>query len=232
MVCLAFAPCTPRACTPSPAHLATPLSQRLAQLTQAHGGTGRILVGLVGIPGSGKSTVANFAVHGTEHALIQMDGFHLPLAQLDEHGRERRGAPFTFDEVAFVDCLRRVAAGEEVPVPKFDHAKKDPVMGPAVPWISKICLVEGNYLLHWQSVRELLAETWFVDVDLELAMTRVLRRLVRDVGFDLETAKKRILENDAVNAKIILQTRKYADYAINAGTGDVSCIEDGSKVLF
>lgn len=228
------APTTSRTTPPSPSQVAKPLSQRLAKLAETHKySNGRLLIGLVGVPGCGKSTIGTFATQDSGSPLVQMDGFHIPLANLNKEGLERRGAPFTFDQIEFVNCLTKIRQGEIVRIPKFDHAKKDPVLDDRpISSSSRICLVEGNYLLHWPKVRELLFETWFVDIDLETAMSRVLRRLVRDVGYDLETAKLRVLQNDAINAKLILESRKFADFAVNPSTGAVTAVRDGSKVAF
>ena len=61
-----------------------------------------------------------------------MDGFHLYRSQLDAmsdpaEAHARRGAPWTFDAAAFVDCVRWVRGGGDVLVPSFDHGVGDPV---------------------------------------------------------------------------------------------------------
>jgi pantothenate kinase len=62
-----------------------------------------------------------------------MDGFHLSRAQLDAmpdpvEAHARRGAPWTFDADAFVDCVRRMQSGQDtLTVPSFDHRVGDPV---------------------------------------------------------------------------------------------------------
>lgn len=226
---------SPRACSASPADLASPLRQRLDQLYTTELGNGRLLIGLVGIPGSGKSTLAHTAIAGDSnpYSLIKMDGFHTPRARLSEEGLRRRGAPFTFDVKEFEKCLKLVRDGDcTTPIPTFDHSVKDPTPGKPLSPQTSIVLVEGNYLLHWPNIRELLSETWFVDVNLKLAMSRVLRRLVRDIGFDIEIAKKRVLENDGLNAKIILQSRCHADFSISSESGAVYRVTDGSLVSF
>lgn len=64
----------------------------------------RIVIGIAGSPGAGKSTIAADLVEmlGASAALLPMDGFHLPQATLVELGRrERMGAPDTFDVDGF-----------------------------------------------------------------------------------------------------------------------------------
>ena len=76
----------------------------------------RFVVGLVGAPGSGKSTIAadledQLKEAGIFAGLVAMDGFHLSDAVLDELGRhERKGAPDTFDVEGYLATLDRVRA--------------------------------------------------------------------------------------------------------------------------
>src|SRR5882757_6401406 len=73
----------------------------------------RALLGLVGAPAAGKSTLARRLVTGVNErvgadtaAYVPMDGFHLSNAQLDRLGRrDRKGAPDTFDVDGYVDLL-------------------------------------------------------------------------------------------------------------------------------
>src|SRR5579884_2593077 len=63
-------------------------------------GPGRVLLGITGPPGAGKSTLADAVVAavGDAAALVPLDGFHLPQAELVRLGRrDRMGAPDTFD---------------------------------------------------------------------------------------------------------------------------------------
>jgi pantothenate kinase len=74
----------------------------------------RLLIGLVGVPGAGKTTLAAQwathlnAAHGVGTAVaLGMDGFHLTKAQLAQFpdpvaAFARRGAPWTFDAAGFV----------------------------------------------------------------------------------------------------------------------------------
>lgn len=80
----------------------------LGRLREAEGGR-RVLVGLCGIPGSGKSQLARHVVlqlnkrAGSDVAIvIGMDGWHLSRAQLEKMpdpqlAKDKRGAAWTFD---------------------------------------------------------------------------------------------------------------------------------------
>lgn len=77
--------------------------------SQTTSSAGRVLVGVCGIPGSGKSQLARHVVaqinkqKGTEIAIVVgMDGWHLTRAQLEampdpQLAKDKRGAAWTFD---------------------------------------------------------------------------------------------------------------------------------------
>lgn len=78
-----------------------------------------------------------------------MDGFHYYKRQLDQfpdpaEAYARRGAHWTFDAQAFVDCVRRIRETGAARVPSFDHGVGDPVEGDICAQPSnRIVLVEG-----------------------------------------------------------------------------------------
>ena len=76
----------------------------------------RRLLGIVGNPGAGKSTLAAAVMQalGPDAALVPMDGFHLAQVELDRLGaRDRKGAIDTFDAGGLVSLLRRLHAAED-----------------------------------------------------------------------------------------------------------------------
>ncbi|ONM32952.1 P-loop containing nucleoside triphosphate hydrolase superfamily protein [Zea mays] len=175
----------------------------------------KYIVGLAGPPGAGKSTVASEVVRrvntfwSQKHtkgsgaplptkeiaAMLPMDGFHLYRAQLD-------------------------AMEGSVYAPSFDHGVGDPVENDIfVKPQHKIVIVEGNYLLLeedvWTEIRDLFDEKWFIDIDIDISMQRVLKRHIA-TGKEPDVAAWRISYNDRPNAELILESRKNADLVIRS----------------
>ena len=187
--------------------------------------SGRALLGLVGPPGAGKSTLA--AALQAEFAdvaqVVPMDGFHLANAELERLGRRaRKGAPDTFDAGGYVALLRRLLAqgdDEIVYAPEFRRGIEEPVAN-AIPVFARTQLVitEGNYLLldegPWAEVRGLLDETWYVDVDDELRVERLMQRHVQ-FGRDAEDAAAWVANTDEPNARLIEASRVRASFVFN-----------------
>lgn len=83
----------------------------------------RSVLGIVGAPASGKSSVARGLAHelGPSAVVVGLDGFHYAQAELMRLGRvERKGAPDTFDAHGYVNLLHRLRENAEtVYAPEF-----------------------------------------------------------------------------------------------------------------
>ena len=196
----------------------------------------RLVLGLVGLPGAGKSTLGrrladevNQRAGAPVMQTLGMDGFHFPRATLagfadPAQALRRRGAPWTFDAAGLarrVRALRDAAAAKPVstvPWPGFEHGVGDPVedaiqVGPGV----RVVLVEGLYLLHradgW-NLDGLLDECWYLDVDLDTALERLVARHMASWSMGREQALAKVAANDRLNAAIVAQSSARADWRV------------------
>ena len=200
--------------------VATTLGE-VVELVRAAQTDDRLIVGVAGEPGAGKSTIAALIVTalGPTAALLPMDGYHLPQSRLRELGRrERMGAPDTFDVPAFVDAVRRVRnSGSTQYAADFDREIEEPVPDALAfaPELRTI-VVEGNYLLlddGWQAVRPLLDVSFFVDVEPGIRQRRLIERHQR-FGKSPEDARAWALGPDESNARAIRAVAARADHVI------------------
>ncbi|MGW7364036.1 nucleoside/nucleotide kinase family protein [Streptomyces sp. NPDC054841] len=197
------------------------LTDRARRLAQP--GTRRIL-GIAGAPGAGKSTLAEELATrlGGRAVLVPMDGFHLAQAELERLGRaDRKGAPDTFDAAGYAALLARLRApeaGTTVYAPAFDRGLEEPVAGsiavaPDVPLV----VTEGNYLLHdegpWAGIRALLDEVWFLRLDDEMRVPRLVDRHVR-FGKERAYAERWVRDSDEANARLVDRGRHRAHLTV------------------
>lgn len=184
----------------------------------------RALLGLVGPPGAGKSTVAAALVEAMRGRaqLLPMDGFHLAQVELDRLGRAaRKGAPDTFDGEGYVALLERVRRqrDEIVYAPEFRREIEEPIAG-AIALLpqTRLVVTEGNYLLledgPWEKVRALLDEVWYIDVDDELRRRRLVERHMR-FGRSEQAAMDWVESTDEPNARLIAKGKARADVVIS-----------------
>ncbi|MFJ5861261.1 nucleoside/nucleotide kinase family protein [Pseudarthrobacter sp. NPDC092439] len=185
----------------------------------------RIILGIAGAPGSGKSTFAAWLQQqfGPGSAVVvPMDGFHLANAIIDGTPlRQRKGAMDTFDAGGYLALLRRLVSRDEevVYAPEFRRTIDEPVAASiAVPAAVPLVITEGNYLLveqgPWKDIRAQLDEAWFVDTPQDLRMSRLV---ARHIGFGMEprAAQAWAAGPDEANARIIMATKAGADRIIN-----------------
>lgn len=186
----------------------------------------RLIIGVSGVPGSGKSTFAKAVVdklndlNKDSAVLVGLDGWHYTRAQLDEMpdpqlAHERRGAHWTFDApayVQFVSALRDQTEGV-LTAPTFDHALKDPTPDALeIHPHHTIVLIEGLYTFlaiePWITAGKLLDERWWMEINALEARARLIRRHVATgIVDDEEAAVKRADQNDVPNGQFVKQNR-------------------------
>lgn len=194
----------------------TALAARISNLTPK---SRRLMVAIVGAPGAGKSTIAEALAHRIDGAaVVPMDGFHLDNAVLTARGiLARKGAPESFDAAGFATLARRLAAEDEVAIPRFDRARDLSVAGAAMIGPERVLLVEGNYLLlnkaPWSDLAPLWDFTVWLEVPLPVLEERLLQRW-RGFGLDEATAQAKALGNDIPNARLVATTSRPADMVL------------------
>ena len=189
-------------------------------------GKGRRILGLVGKPGSGKSTLAMLVAArlGAKARVVPMDGYHFSNKVLRELGRaKRKGAVDTFDALGYTMLLQRIRSEPHsiIYYPVFHREIEESIAaeGEVSPEVDLV-ITEGNYLLHpqdgWGGVRALLDESWYVDVDDEVRIERLVQRRLGH-GNTREEAIHWSTGSDEVNAQVIGKTRCLADAIVAVG---------------
>ncbi|MDJ0464181.1 nucleoside/nucleotide kinase family protein [Streptomyces sp. H27-C3] len=188
----------------------------------------RRVLGIAGAPGAGKSTLAAHLADrlGQAAVLVPMDGFHLAGAELERLGRtDRKGAPDTFDATGYTALLTRLRTpqppGTVVYAPAYDRSLEEPVAGsipvPA-PLDAPLVITEGNYLLldegPWAAVRDLLDEVWFLELDQDERLRRLIDRHER-FGKPRQRAEHFARTSDEANARLVRQGRDRADLVVS-----------------
>lgn len=182
----------------------------------------RVVLGVTGPPGAGKSTLAEAIAAAIDDAVyVPMDGFHLADVELRRLGRiDRKGAIDTFDAHGYLALLQRIRAqrDETVYAPAFHRNLEQPIAGsiPVLP-DHRLIVTEGNYLLDdelpWPTIRALLDEVWYVDAPPDVRRRRLVGRHV-EFGKSPEQAEAWVRAVDDPNAARIETARARADFVV------------------
>ena len=173
----------------------------------------RTIIGIIGKPGGGKSTLSKYLLKGMDPTLVSvvpMDGFHLSNKVLKELGRsDRKGAQDTFDVKGFTALIQRIKMDSAEPIyyPIFDRSIEESIAAQGVVYPStRVVIVEGNYLMHdkdgWQEISPLLNQSWYAFLDEDIRISRLISRHIA-FGKDPDSAKAWAKGSDQVNAELI-----------------------------
>ncbi|MGC4409707.1 nucleoside triphosphate hydrolase [Rhizobium rosettiformans] len=185
----------------------------------------RLLVGVAGPPGAGKSTLADrlheiLVERGHRSAVLPMDGFHLDNAILEQRGDiARKGAPHTFDIRGLGDLLRAVKAGGEVFTPVFDRDRELAIAAArCIVAEDRIVIAEGNYLLlqqgRWASLADLFDLTVMVAPPIEELERRLVARWTH-YGLTPAQIEAKVESNDLPNGRLVLERSAAADFTFH-----------------
>jgi len=192
----------------------------------------RLLVGLSGPSGSGKSVMVFLMRELIEQIekpfhfeVLGQDAFHYTNEYLnshvDEQGfslNEHKGRFDTFDTDLFSSKLEQFKANKKVRLPRYSRKIHAPVAdvvcvddGPA------LLLVEGLWLLHedsgWASVSKLFDHHYFIETDLQKVEENVIERHMRG-GRSREESEEFYKESDQKNNTMVQAHRERADIVI------------------
>ena len=184
---------------------------------------GRILLGVAGGSGSGKSTVVEEILrnlHPLPVSVIHHDAYYRDLAHhpLQERIEVNFDHPEALETELLVEHLKRLRAGEVVEIPVYDfstHTRTDRVQRVEA---TGVIIVDGILVLAESRLRDLLDIKVFVDTDPDIRLIRRLRRDMRERGRSLESVLEQYEKTvRPMHLAFVEGSRAYADIIIPEG---------------
>lgn len=109
-----------------------------------------IFIGIIGSPGSGKSTIASYWAialklgFGLDVLMLSSDDFYLPKSERVSRGYTWRGSPETHDISLFRDTIQNIYQGKfPLVVPRFDPKLDDRGAPDLIEVKPRVCILEG-----------------------------------------------------------------------------------------
>ena len=143
----------------------------------------RLVVGVAGGSGSGKTTVVEAIVcrlGRDQVSVIQHDSYYRDRSTLSPEERVNLNYdhPDSLDTTLFAQHIKSLANGEAVCVPVYDFATHTRTSETVLLQPRRLVIVEGILILADEAIRSLLDVAVFVDTDADI---RIIRRLERDM---------------------------------------------------
>ena len=194
-------------------------------------GTGRLVIGIAGGSGSGKTTVTAAilaAVGQANVALVQQDSYYRDLGDLSP---DRRLAinwdhPNMLENELLVAHVAALRAGQPVAVPRYDFRNYRRLAEKTALASAPVIIVEGILVLGEPELRRLMDIKVFVDADADV---RLIRRLTRDVserGRSVASVIEQYLATvRPMHLEFVEPSKRYADVIIPEGGHNRVAIE-------
>lgn len=185
--------------------------------------TERILLGVAGGSGSGKTTVVEEILRGLHPqpvSVIHHDAYYKDLAHLPfkERVEVNFDHPDALETTLLVEHLLELRNGNAVEVPVYDfatHTRTSRVQ-PVEP--TGIIIVDGILVLAEPRLRDLLDIKVFVDTDADIRFIRRLRRDMRERGRSLESVVEQYMGTvRPMHLAFVEGSRAQADIIIPEG---------------
>lgn len=184
---------------------------------------GRVLLGVAGGSGSGKTTVVKEILrrlHPLAVSVIHHDSYYADLSHLPFE--ERVGMNFDHPDALetglLVDHLTRLREGLAVDVPVYDFSTHTRTHETRRVEPTGVIIVDGILVLADPRLRGLLDIKVFVDTDADIRFIRRLRRDQRDRGRSLESVVEQYLTTvRPMHLAFVEGSRAFADIIIPEG---------------
>jgi len=185
--------------------------------------TKRILLGVAGGSGSGKTTVVEEIIrslHPFPVSVIHHDAYYRELAHrpFEERAEVNFDHPDALETELLVEHLTHLRNGEGVGVPVYDFATHTRTERIQQVEATGVIIVDGILVLAEPRLRDLLDIKVFVDTDADIRFIRRLRRDMRERGRSLESVVEQYKKTvRPMHLAYVEGSRAYADIIIPEG---------------
>ncbi|HEY6195275.1 MAG TPA: uridine kinase [Candidatus Eisenbacteria bacterium] len=183
----------------------------------------RILIGIAGGSGSGKTVVARTIVRelGSKRVvIIDQDSYYKDLEQVPFRDREARNFdhPDAFDSDLLRQHLRDLLEGHAIEQPVYDYAQHRRTNETRRIGDHLVVVLEGILIFHDPELRALMDIKLFVDADSDVRLIRRLRRDMTERGRSVDSILRQY--EDSVRPmylEFVEPSKRFADVIIPRG---------------
>jgi uridine kinase len=193
--------------------------------------TRRIVIGVAGGTGSGKTTVSHAIldrVGRDQIAYLQHDSYYRDRSDvpLEERANANFDHPDALESNLLAQHIKLLKAGQSVEVPLYDfttHTRRRETVRVEP---RKVILVEGILIYAEKVLRELMDIKVFVDTDADIRFIRRLQRDISERGRTVESVIQQYTQTvRPMHLEFAEPSKRYADIIIPEGGFNVTAID-------
>jgi uridine kinase len=183
----------------------------------------RLVVGIAGGTGSGKTTVAHKLAAAMppgrcitiEHDAYYRDQAHLPL---EERAKINYDHPGSLESDLLAKHLAELRAGRPVEIPIYDFATHTRRVDRRHVSPSKVIIVEGILVFTEPALREQMDIKIFVDTDADIRLIRRIRRDLEQRGRSFQSVRDQYYQTvRPMHLEHVEPSKRWADLIVPEG---------------
>jgi uridine kinase len=183
----------------------------------------RILIGIAGGSGSGKTVVARTIVRelGSKRVvIIDQDSYYKDLEAVPFQDREARNFdhPDAFDSELMLQHLRELLEGHAIEQPVYDYSQHRRTNESRRISDHLIIVLEGILIFHDPELRALMDIKLYVDADSDVRLIRRLRRDLTERGRSVDAILRQYEDSvRPMHLQFVEPSKRFADVIIPGG---------------
>ena len=191
----------------------------------------RILIGIAGGSGSGKTLVARNIVRelGSDRVvIIDQDSYYRNLEDIPARDREARNFdhPDAFDNELLKRHIRELLEGREIQQPIYDYSEHRRLQETRHIGDHLVVVLEGILIFVDPELRSLMDIKLFVDADADVRFIRRLRRDLVERGRSVDSIIRQYEESvRPMHMQFVEPSKRYADLIIPEGAENEVALE-------
>ena len=185
--------------------------------------SGRILIGIAGGSGSGKTLVARTIIRdlGSQRVvIIDQDSYYKDLEQVPFRDREARNFdhPDAFDADLLRQHMRELLAGHSIDQPVYDYSQHRRTAETRRISDHLVVVLEGILIFHDPELRALMDIKLYVDADSDVRLIRRLRRDLIERGRSVDSILRQYEDSvRPMHLQFVEPSKRFADVIIPGG---------------
>ena len=183
----------------------------------------RILIGIAGGSGSGKTLVARTIVRdlgSSRVAIIDQDSYYRDLDDIPMADKELRNFdhPDAFDNELLKQHIRDLLGGKPVEQPVYDYTRHARLRETQPVGDHLVIVLEGILIFGDEELREMMDIKLFIDADADVRLVRRIERDVKERGRSIETILKQYQTTvRPMHLQFVEPSKRYADLIVPEG---------------